>query len=96
MTVKVSFHQVDHSDALESFVVKKSSQLKRFLNDSEQLNWVIDFKDKLFKPNLNMSLNGQMVSVNSKAQDAFIAVNEVFSKAKNLLRKRHGRRVNHH
>lgn len=96
MNVKVSFHQVDHSDALESFVIKKSSKLSKFLNDSEQLSWVIDFKDKLFKPNLNMSLNGKVISVNSKAQDAFSAVNEVFSKAKRLLRKRHGRRVNLH
>lgn len=96
MIVKVSFHQVDHSNALEAFVLKKSSKLNKYLNDSEQLSWVIDSQNKLFKPNLNMSLNGKVISVNSKAQNAFNAVNEVFAKAKRLLRKRHARNLKLH
>jgi ribosomal subunit interface protein len=96
MNVKVSFHHVDHSDALEHFVREKSSKLAKFLGDSERLEWVVEFKDRVFNPHLKMSLKGRLISVNSKAENAFVAVNEVLAKAFHLLSKRHGRRVNFH
>ena len=96
MNVKVSFHRVDHSDALEFFIQEKSNKLKKFIQDPKRLNWVIDFQDKLFKPRLNILLNGKFVSVKSKADNAFVAVNEVMSKAQRLLSKHHAKMVKLH
>ena len=93
MNVNVSFHRVDHSDALEFFILEKSKKLKKFAQGPKSLNWVIDFQDKLFKPRLNISLNGRLVSVKSKADNAFVAVNEVILKAKRLLSKNNRKKV---
>lgn len=96
MNVNVSFHRVQHSDALEFFIQEKSKKLNKFIQGHERLNWVVDFQDKHFKPRLNISLNGKFVSVKSKADNAFVAVNEVMSKAMRLLSKHHGKKVRLH
>lgn len=96
MNVDVSFHHVDHSDALEFFVREKSKKLNKFIPGADRLNWVIDFQDNLFNSRLNISLKGRIVSVKSQADNAFVAVSEVMSKAKRLINKYHGKKVKLH
>lgn len=92
MMVNISFHNVDHSEALEHFIQEKSKGMQRFLNGSEHLNWVVNSDSNLFSPHLEMVLNGQNHMVKCEHENVFKAVAEVSSKAKRLLNDRHGRR----
>jgi ribosome-associated translation inhibitor RaiA len=92
MNMKVSFHNVDHSLALEQFIALKSESLGRFLKNADHLRWVVSGSGKVFEPHLDIELKGESLLVKSQADDAFKAVVEVIDKAKRLLRDRHGRR----
>jgi ribosomal subunit interface protein len=96
MRVNVEFHNVNPSVALRDFIKRKSRKLGKFLRDSEKLNWVVDFNDKMFNPHLNLALNGQVVSVHAKADDPYRAASEVLHKAQHVLSKRHDKRVKSH
>jgi ribosome-associated translation inhibitor RaiA len=89
MRVKVAFHNVQHSDALENFLKEKSQKLQVFLNNNERINWVINFKGKQFLPQLKLHVKGKSLSIKSKADNAFIAAANVVEKAKRVLRDRH-------
>ena len=39
MRIDVSFHNVDHSAALEHFIRSKSVSLRKFLEESDHLRW---------------------------------------------------------
>jgi ribosomal subunit interface protein len=89
MKINVKFNNVDRSDALEEFILKKSKKLEKFLKANDSLNWVISLRDKVFSPVLNLNFHGQPVSIHSKADNAFVAVSTVMDKAKRTLSKKH-------
>lgn len=96
MNVNISFHNVDHSDALESFIREKSASLAKFLNGSDHLRWVVGSSGGQFEHHLDLVLSGKNEFVKSSADDAFKAVVNVIEKSKRLLRDRHGRRSKLH
>lgn len=89
MKVNVAFHNVDHSDALEAFIQKKSQLLKRLLWNSEHFDWVVEKDSQGFKPVLHLKLAHKNIKVDSHAENAFKAVNAVIDKAKRLVKKDH-------
>lgn len=94
--IGISFHNVDHSDALVEFIQKKSEVLNRFLDGSEHMNWVINVNGKNFEPHLDIALKGENFAVKSDADNAFEAVASVLVKAKRILSDRHGKRAKFH
>lgn len=96
MRIDVSFHNVDHSDALERFIRAKSQSLGRFMKDSDHLRWVVGFSGKSFEPPLDMVLDGKPRIVKSAADNAFKAVADILEKSKRLLRDRHSKHVRLH
>ena len=96
MNVNVSFHNVDHSDALERFIRSKSESLSKFLHGSDHLRWVVGSSGDKFEPHLDLVLSGKNELVKSAADNAFKAVVDVIEKSKRLLRDRHGRRSKLH
>lgn len=97
MKIDISFHKVDHSDALENFIRSKSESLGPFLGEADHLKWVVGHSGKQFEPHLDMVLAGSEPKlVKSVESDPFKAVAEVIQKSKRLLRDRHGRRSKLH
>ncbi len=91
MLVNVSFHNVDHSDALEHFINQKSQSLSQMLWKGEHLRWVVDKDANELSPHLVVKLKNKHIHVRSRAKNAFMAVNEVFEKARRLVRDNHQR-----
>lgn len=91
--MKVSFHNVDHSDALQSFIEKKSRKLSKNSWVGERFSWVIEKDANEFKPVLRLSLKDRIIPVSARSHNAFKAVNEVFDKAKRLLKDAHQKRI---
>jgi len=85
MKVKVSFHNVDHSDSLEDFIREKSSRLEYFLGDSEKLDWVIQFKDRFFDPLLKISYGGKVWSIHARGPNPYLSIQSVLKKAFRIL-----------
>ena len=85
MNVSVTFHQVDKSDALESFIKGKTNKLGKFLANTQNVRWVVEFKNRVFTPVLNFTKNGKSFSVHAKSDNAFHAVNDAVKHAKRML-----------
>lgn len=91
MKVQVAFHNVDNSQALQNFIVKKSNRLSRFLWKSEHLNWVIESQANQFEPKLILKLKNKQIEIKSRAKNIHKAINEVIEKAQRLIIKDHKR-----
>lgn len=86
--IKISFHNVDNSNALSHFLLSKTKKLQKFLGQKIEAKWVIDSDGKDFKPHLNILTQGKVISLHSRAKNAFVAASEILAKAKNILSKR--------
>ncbi|MBT4792917.1 MAG: hypothetical protein HON90_15180 [Halobacteriovoraceae bacterium] len=89
MKVSVAFHNVDRSDALVSFIEKKSHQVKKLLWPGEELCWVVEHSAKQFEPKAKLILKNKVIDVSAKAGDVFSAVNLVIERAKRVIRDDH-------
>ena len=89
MKVNVAFHNVDHSDALVSFIQKKSLQVEKMLWNGEKLSWVIENNASNFSPKLMLKLKNKAIDVVAEDADAFQAVLKVVDKAKRLVKDDH-------
>ncbi|MDH4468649.1 MAG: HPF/RaiA family ribosome-associated protein [Bacteriovoracaceae bacterium] len=85
MKVKVSFHNVDHSDSLEEFIREKSSRLEHFLGESEKLDWVVQFRDRFFDPILKMKYGGKVWSIHARGSNPYLSIQSVLKKAFRIL-----------
>lgn len=83
--VNVKFHNVDRSEALEDFVIEKSSKLERFMKGSGKLNWDIDIKGKVFSPVLHMIFRGKMWHLHAAASNPYDAVQQLTKRAFRIL-----------
>lgn len=89
MNAKVSFHNVDHSEALQKFILKKSEKLANLFWKGEDLSWVVEKDADSFRPVLNLKLRDKKVPVWAKSHNPFKAVNKVLRKAEKLVVKSH-------
>lgn len=89
MSIQVSFHNVDHSDALVSFIDSKSERLNKFLKPSEKAKCLIEHESTKYKFKLNLKLINKNITLSSKADNAFKAASEVFAKAKKIVNSHH-------
>ena len=88
MKVTVSFDNVDHSKALERFVMEKSGKLSQFLKENEQLNWVINFQNKIFDPVLRIGINGKKWHLQARDLNPYTSIQSLFKKAYRVLNER--------
>ena len=96
MTVNVIFHNMDQSDAVVRFIEKKSQKLQKFFHEPASVKVVIDRVKRTVHPHLNINLGGRSYSVSSQADNAFIAIDGVFEKAKRQLEKWHNKKIQCH
>ena len=85
MMIDVKFHNVERSDALEHFVLEKSSKLEKFLRGDGRLTWDIDFKGKLFNPVLHVLFRGKMWHLHAAAANPYDAIQQLSKRAFRIL-----------
>jgi ribosome-associated translation inhibitor RaiA len=85
MKVKVSFNNVDRSESLENFIREKSAKLENFLDDSEKLDWVVQFRDRFFDPILKMKYAGRVWNIHSRGANPYFSIQTVLKKAFRIL-----------
>ena len=85
MMIDVKFHNVDRSDALEDFVVEKSSKLDKLLKGQGKLVWSIDFHGKVFNPMLKVFFKGKMWYLHATASNPYEAVQQLIKRAFRIL-----------
>lgn len=85
MMIDVKFHNVDRSDALEDFVIEKSSKLEKFLKGKGKLIWNIDFQGRLFNPALQVLFKGKTWHLHATAPNPYEAVQQLTKRAFRIL-----------
>ena len=85
MMIDVKFHNVDHSQALEDFVIEKSSKLEKFLKGSGKLVWNIDLQGKLFNPVLQVLFRGKVWQLHAVSANPYEAVQQLAKRAFRIL-----------
>ncbi len=83
--IDVKFHNVDRSDALEEFVIEKSSKLEKLLKGKGKLIWNIDFHGKVFNPMLKVFYKGRMWYLHATASNPYDAVQQLTKRAFRIL-----------
>lgn len=91
MKVNVSFHNVDHSDSLETFIREKSGRLDRFLSDSAKLEWVVQFRDRFFDPILKLKYGGRIWNIHARGANPYLSIQSVLKKAFRILESQKSR-----
>ena len=97
MQMSISYHQVDHSKALDKYINERSESVNRFISRVKSLNykkasWVISKRGKSYVAALNLA--GEKF-YKSAEENPFLAVEKVLKKAMSSLRKLKEKRVKH-
>ncbi len=85
MMIDVKFHNVDRSDALEDFVIEKSSKLEKFLKGKGKIIWNIEVHGKLFNPVLKVLFKGKVWQLHATAGNPYEAVQQLTRRAFRIL-----------
>ena len=85
MMIDIKFHNVDRSDALEGFVMEKSSKMERFMRGGGKLQWVIDLQGKVFSPALNVLFHGKSWHLTAASVSPYEAVQQLARRAYRIL-----------
>jgi putative sigma-54 modulation protein len=85
MDVKVNFKNMDHSEALESMINKKSKKLGKFLKDDAQVTWTCSVEDKAHQCEVLVSNHGNDFHAKDSTEDMYKTLDTVVSKLENQL-----------
>jgi ribosome-associated translation inhibitor RaiA len=91
MNAKVSFHNVDHSEALQKFILEKSKKLSNLFWKGEGFSWVVEKDADSFRPLVNLKLRDKKVQVRAESHNPFKAVKLALRKAEKLVVKSHNK-----
>ena len=83
--IDVKFHNVDRSDALEDFVIEKSSKLEKLLKGKGKLIWSIDLQGRIFNPVLQVLYRGKSWYLHANAVNPYEAVQQLTKRAFRIL-----------
>ena len=108
----ISFHNLEHSDAIESDIQRRIDELEKFHPRIIGCNVVVDaphrdkHKGKIFEVRIDLSVPGDDIAVTREAgvnhahEDVYVAIRDSFDAARRLLedkvRKMSGHRTKHH
>lgn len=88
MKLKVAFHRVNPSQALNKFITQQSEKLKKFFRDQNvQLSWFINKERRAFVPAVNFHYRGKDYRFSSEHHNPYLAVHEVVQKATNGMKR---------
>ena len=88
MKYEVSYHQVDHSDALNDFVEQRCEKLASFGHENMRFKWVISASGDEFKVSVNMSEGKFNAHFDEMDKDVFKLVENIYEKVYRSIRKR--------
>lgn len=109
--VQITFHGVDHSDAIESRIRKKIEKLEKLAGKIITCHVVVEVphkhmhKGKLYSIKIDLSVPGDEIVVNRDSdkdhshEDIYVAIRDSFNEAKrqlqDYLRRRQGKTKTH-
>ncbi len=86
MQVKVAYHQVDNSDALNQFVEDKISKLNKFIeNKNLPVNWVLSKNGSNFDASVHIHAFGKDHHVSAESKNVYESVSMAADKLKSKL-----------
>ena len=88
MSYKVFFDNVDKSSALENFIKSKLEKFSSKVPSKNHLECKISTEADLFSCHLKLSSSNKPYLISSKAKNAYVAVNDVFVRAKSLVSRK--------
>jgi ribosomal subunit interface protein len=95
--VQISFHGVEHSDAIESRIREKISKLEKFTGQISRCHVVVEtphkhmHKGKLYSIKIDLTIPGHEIVVNRDSpldhshEDIYVAIRDSFNEAKRRL-----------
>lgn len=90
MNVQITFKHFDHTQALDSLIMKKTKKLKKYLSTNSKVTWncFIDRDDQICEVNLS-GFKGPDITATAKAESLYKSIDLVIEKLEKQLRKRH-------
>jgi len=86
MQVNVAYHQVDHSQALNEYVLEKISKLNKFIEDKNvPVNWVLSKSGGQFDASIHVHLYGKEHHVSAESNNIYKSVSKAVAKLKSKL-----------
>jgi ribosome-associated translation inhibitor RaiA len=79
---------MDKSQSLVDYILKKLEKLKKFMDESANLELYFNFDNRVFSPALVVSDHGKKLVFHAKSKNPYRAVNKVYDKAKNRFAHR--------
>lgn len=86
--MKLAYHQVDNSKALNKYVQEKMSEYSFFKEKFSNVKIVFSKEGGLYKSALSFVANGKRFKLEGKANNVYASVSKVMRKAKNALPKK--------
>jgi ribosomal subunit interface protein len=90
--IQLTFHQMDHSEALEQAIRERSDKLGKFHPNITNVHVAVtqetrhSNKGRLFKVKLDVHVKGKSFAITQQGdEDAFVAARDAFDAAKRLL-----------
>ncbi len=95
MQVHVAYHQVDHSQAFDKFVIEKLNRMKRFFKGNEDIDCVVAKDGKNFIVSLHYKGHGIDKFVRVKSANIYKSPSLGVEKLKNVMRDLKSKKSSH-
>lgn len=86
--MKLAYHHVDSSKALNKFVEEKMEENSIFKEKFSNVKVVFSKEGGLYKAAMSFVANGKRFKLEGKGSNPYVSVSKVLSKAKNVLPKK--------
>jgi ribosome-associated translation inhibitor RaiA len=86
--MKLAYHQVDNSEALNKYAQEKMAEYSFFKEKFSNIKIVFSKEGGLYKAALSFVANGKRFKLEGKAGNAYASLAKVLRKAKNALPKK--------
>ena len=86
--MKLAYHQLDNSEALNKYAQEKMSEYSYFKEKFSNIKIVFSKEGGIYKSALSFVANGKRFKLEGKAENAYASVSKVLRKAKNALPKK--------
>jgi putative sigma-54 modulation protein len=87
MELRISFKQIDHSDALESYAQEKSGKLAKYFRGRISVTWTFSMEKQLQVAHCHLVGNNMDYFGQAETEDLYAAVDAAIDKIERQLRK---------
>ncbi|MBP9673691.1 MAG: ribosome-associated translation inhibitor RaiA [Bacteriovoracaceae bacterium] len=88
MNIKINFKHLDHTEALDSMIRKKSSKLEKFLPADFDVSWTCMVQGGEHHSELHVSAQGHTYHAKGSNDDLYKTFDDVLEKVETQIKKR--------